>query len=260
MDETGTLFGADEPESVAADTDEPESVAADTDVESEPDPDVESEPDPDVESEPDPVAEGEPEDAAPASTLTLDEMVAALAGPDTGPDAGPQAEEEPVAGDAEAAAEDAGDAQTAPEDAAAVAGSGAEIASAAAAEPAPDAASVLPQIARRMWTRVPLWVIFAAFPVLTGTLVYRLWSAATGGFTTHPYYRILVLGGAALVLVGLVTGCAIWLSARSRAGEDEKAGLARVLWTRSLAWTAGGVALWWIGLVILDLRHTGVLG
>jgi hypothetical protein len=69
-----------------------------------------------------------------------------------------------------------------------------------------------------------------------------------------------VLGGAALAFIGLVTGLVVWLMARSRAGEDERGGLGLKIWTRALAWTAGGVALWWIGLLLLDLHHAGVIG
>jgi hypothetical protein len=115
-------------------------------------------------------------------------------------------------------------------------------------------------ITLRWWTRVPLWVLFGAFLVVVGTVSYLLWPLAAGQFTTSDLYPLLVFGGAGLVLIDLVTGLVIWLLARSRANDDEKAGLGRTLWMRCLAWTAGGVAIWWIGLILLDLRHIGLVG
>jgi hypothetical protein len=109
-----------------------------------------------------------------------------------------------------------------------------------------------------MWTRVPFWVLGALWVAFVGVLTYLMWPS-TGALVTRPLYPYLVFGGAALVVVGLVTGLTIWLLARAHAGEYGPAGIARTVWMRALGWTACGVAVWWIGLVVLDLHRTGVI-
>jgi len=207
--------------------------------------------DADVPAGDDPVTVDEP---LPVTPLTLDEMVAELAAPIAvleaeAAEAAPEADLEAPAPEALAVAE-------------AVAEGDAERSAPELEEP--DTSDTVPEtpkaIVDRLWTRAPFWVVGGAFVVLVGTCVYLLWPLATGTFTAHPLYALFVQGGAALVLIGLVTGLVVWLSARSRAQDDEKPGLAMRLWLRALAWTAGGVAIWWIGLALLDLRHAGLLG
>jgi hypothetical protein len=220
-------------------------------------------------------------EAAPVSAPSLDEMLGQLA-------EAQKADIPAPAGDSEAAAESVAASGGAPtgQSAEATEEAAAETASEGTEEeaieevPAEEGASVEPgevaeeatepeaepvpaepkPITRRLWTRVPLWLLFVAFVVVVGTVTYLLWPLATGQFTTSDLYPLLVFGGAGLVLIDLVTGLAIWLTARSRARDDEKAGLGRTLWMRALAWTAGGVVVWWIGLILLDLRHIGLLG
>jgi hypothetical protein len=107
---------------------------------------------------------------------------------------------------------------------------------------------------------VPLWIVTGMFAAFVGALVYLMWPSATGSVVTTGLYRLLVLGGAGMVIIELLTGITVWLVARAHADRDEKRGLALTLWTRALAWTAGGVVLWWIGLLVLDLRHVGIFG
>jgi hypothetical protein len=128
-------------------------------------------------------------------------------------------------------------------------------------EAALEAVPVVPvPYAFRLRLRVPFWIEFAVFVAFVAAMVYLLWPASTGPFVTLPLYAVFVFGGAALVAVDLVTALVVWLSARSGATDDEKVGLGRTLWMRALAWTAGGVALWWIGIALLELHRTGLLG
>ena len=236
-------------------------------------------------SEPEPVEtpDAEPVEDAPVEQPvqpTLDEMVASIA--EGAAAASPAvAAEDAVAVSAEPAfAADAEDAsgedaeaesdQSAEAHAAepAATESGDEVAAAESAEVAPvleeDAVEAVPAeavpYAFQLRLRVPFWIEFAIFATFVAAMVYLLWPASTGQFVTLPLYAAFVFGGAALVAIDLVTGLAVWLSARSGATDDEKVGLGRTLWMRALAWTAGGVALWWIGIALLELHRTGLLG
>ena len=223
-----------------------EAVMADEDAapvpQTEPEPETEAEPEEEPEEEPELEAEPEPEPAAEPDPdpkpvpLTLDELVADLA-------------------ESEAVEEPAALAPTADETAL----EEPEQETPAAEEPVENTVGPRPLL-RRWWTRVPFWVVDAVWVVLTVGAVVSLWRAPAATLTDGIAYTVLVLGGAALAFIGLVTGLVVWLVARSRAGEDERGGLGLTIWTRALAWTAGGVALWWIGLLVLDLHHAGVIG
>jgi hypothetical protein len=211
-----------------------EAVMADEDAapvpQTEPEPETEAEPEP----EPEPAVELDPKpEAVP---LTLDELVADLA-------------------ESEAVEEPAALAPTADE----AVVEEPEHETPAAEEAVEETAGPKPLL-RRWWTQVPFWVVDAVWVVLTVGAVVSLWRAPAATLTDGIAYTVLVLGGAALAFIGLVTGLVVWLVARSRAGEDERGGLGLTIWTRALAWTAGGVALWWIGLLVLDLHHAGVIG
>jgi hypothetical protein len=195
------------------------------------------------ESEPESEPETEPAPESPAAAgetpLTLDELVADLAESEAGEGAPSQAVmvEEPPATDVE------------------------EVEEAAEEAVEGDAEPALPRpLVRQFWTRAPFWAVDSAWAILTLAATIALWRAPAATFADGIAYAILVLGGAALAFVGLVTGLVIWLVARSRAEEDERVGLGLAIWTRALSWTAAGVALWWIGLLLLDLHHAGVIG
>lgn len=195
----------------------------------------EPEPEPRPEAEPRPQSEAE---AEPEPPLTLDELVAELAGSETAEEA-----------DAEAAQ----------------AAEGEEPSMTAAEEPVETVEEEVEPAApkpllRRVWTKAPFWAVDAAWAILTLAAVIALWRAPAATFADGIAYGVLVLGGAALAFIGLVTGLVVWLVARSRAGQDERVGLGLAIWTRALIWTAGGVALWWVGLLVLDLHHAGVIG
>jgi hypothetical protein len=195
---------------------------------------------------------GSVQPAQPATPVEVAEAAAAIEAAEASQSAEPAATPEPESPEP---AETPGSEETAEVGG----GEPVEVAVEAAEIPAEVAAEPLPPLVRRTWTRVPMWVAAAVSFVFVGAMVYLLWPAAAGGITSLLYYRLLVFGGAGLVLVDLVTGCVVWLVARSRAEDDDRAGLAGTLWMRALMWTAVGVGFWWIGFLLLDLRHSGVL-
>ncbi|HEY5277537.1 MAG TPA: hypothetical protein VIK38_13590 [Coriobacteriia bacterium] len=220
---------------------EPEIEAAegveipDTAVASEPEAESAAEAEPETE----PVADAAPEpEPQPELPFTLDELVADLASSGPGDEAN---------ADAARAAEDESPSMTAAEE------------SVEAAEQEVEPAAPKPLL-RRVWTRAPFWAVDAAWAILTLAAVIALWRAPAATFADGIAYGVLVLGGAALAFIGLMTSLIVWLVARSRAGQDERVGLGLAIWTRALIWTAGGVALWWVGLLVLDLHHSGVIG
>jgi hypothetical protein len=112
----------------------------------------------------------------------------------------------------------------------------------------------------RLWTHVPFWVIGGAWLVLTASMTALLWNATPGGVTGGIPYAALVFGGGVFVLIDLVAGLVISQMVRSRTAPGERSGLALAIWNRALLWTAGGVLLWWIGLLLLDLHHVAGIG
>jgi len=170
-----------------------------------------------------------------------------------------EASEEAVAAEAEAEAPVPGDVPDAPTADETVAAAQADSEPEPEPEPALEPEKPKP-LTLRFWTRVPLWIEFGVFVAFAGALTYLLWSAPREALTTLPLYALLVLGGTALVVIDLVTGLAIWLTARKRATDSEKIGLGRTLWLRALGWTAGCVAVWWIAFLVLDLHRIGVIG
>jgi hypothetical protein len=259
---------------------EPEAAAAEPEV------------DPAPASEPAAAPDADPAEAAPVEEPvqpTLDEMVASIA-------EGAAAASLAVAEDAAAAAVEpapsvdadvasAGDPETEPAEATDAPSAEAESVEegpteeAPAGEPTDEAPAAEPvelaapeqaeaeavpaepvPYALQMRLRVPFWIEFAIFAAFVAAMVYLLWPASSGPFVTLPLYAAFVFGGAALVAIDLITALAVWLSARSAATDDEKVGLGRTLWMRAFAWTAGGVALWWIGIAVLELHRAGLLG
>jgi hypothetical protein len=205
---------------------------------------------PDAGAEGAPLSGDEPEeglDAAPQ--LTLDEMVAELTAPaePVSPSAEPAEAPEPVEEPAEGA-----EALPAP-----------QAVPPSTVTPGPDEtlapAEVVRPVADRLWTRIPFWVLGLVWAGLVGASAYALWPTSAEAFILSPLYPVFIFGAAALVAVGVVLGLIVWLTARSRAGEYGTAGVGRRIWTRALGWTAGGVALWWIALIVLDLHRTGVI-
>jgi len=247
----------------------PEAVAADEPMIA-PEPEPEPGPEPGPEAQPElfpedvPAPAEAPTESEPAAEPTLDEMVASLAGEAVADGETPAETSSDAAGETVLPETETPATPESAEEAAVADEPAADAATAAAAASEDDSAAEIlaepvPFLLQMRW-RVPFWVVFGLFAAFVAALVYLLWPASAGEFVALPLYGVLVIGGASLVVIGLVTGLAVWLAARSRATDDEKAGLGRTLWARALGWTAGGVALWWVGILALDLHRAGVLG
>jgi hypothetical protein len=201
----------------------------------------EEKPEPEPEEEPESEAEPEPEEepeAEPESQPTLDDLIADLAVEDTPSNEG----EAPIEGESDATP-----------------GSDASVVPRALPE-VTEASGAAEPLLQQLWTHVPFWIVGGAWLVLTACMTIMLWSAPAIGFRSGLPYAFLILGGAAFAVIDLVTGLVIWRMARARATEDERRGLALTIWNRALLWIAGGVALWWIGLFLLDLHHVVGIG
>ena len=114
-------------------------------------------------------------------------------------------------------------------------------------------------IESEMWTRAPFWAVGASWVVFIGVLTFLLWPRSTGGLETMPLYGVLVFGGAVLVVVSLMAGLVVWARARARTEPTDRPVVSRALLLRMLGWTAAGVALWVIAMVVLSLHHLDVL-
>jgi hypothetical protein len=203
----------------------------------EPGPEPEWSPEPEPEPAAEPAGESEPEPIE--QPMTLDELVADLAKPE---------EESP----AEAAVAIPEQPEAEPEPAAEPAG-----------EPEPETAEepgAAQPLLKRLWTNAPFWAVDGVWLTLTVAATIALWNVPSLTYQDGALYALLVLGGAALSVIGLVAGLVIWLVARTRSLADERVGLALTIWTRALSWTAAGVAQWWVGLLLLSLHHQGVIG
>jgi len=110
-----------------------------------------------------------------------------------------------------------------------------------------------------MWTRAPFWATGATWAIFVGVLTYLLWPKAAGGLQDAPLYGVLVFGGATLVVVGLVAGLIVWSRARARAEITDRAIVSRAVLLRVLGWTAAGVALWVIAMIVLSLHYLDVI-
>lgn len=122
--------------------------------------------------------------------------------------------------------------------------------------PAPKSRPVVARVS----TRAPFWVLGALWACFAGVMTYLLWPLSDQAFVDSPLYAVLVFGGAALVILGFVVGLVVWLGARPVARAAGEGPLGLRLWARALGWTAGGVVLWWVALIALDLHRTGVIG
>lgn len=109
-----------------------------------------------------------------------------------------------------------------------------------------------------LWTRVPFWVIGLSWMSFVGVMTFLLWPKSSGGLQDAPLYGALVFGGAGLVVLSLFIGLIVWARARSHAEAGDRGIVSRAVLLRVLGWTAGGVALWVVALIVLSLRHLDV--
>jgi hypothetical protein len=107
---------------------------------------------------------------------------------------------------------------------------------------------------------MPFFVYIAVWLLFTVAMVLALAGPAqAGGLDTAPVYPAFVFGGLFLTVVGPVLSLIVWSLARRRAPEGERRGLfASALLRGSLA-TFAGVALWWVGIIVLNYLKTGRL-
>jgi hypothetical protein len=113
-------------------------------------------------------------------------------------------------------------------------------------------------IEAELWTRVPFWTLGFVWAASVGVMTYLLWPKMSGGLQDAPLYGVLVFGGAGLVVVSLIAGLIVWSMARARAELTDRPIVSRAVLLRVLGWTAGGVALWVVSMIVLSLRHLDV--
>ena len=125
-----------------------------------------------------------------------------------------------------------------------------------------DTFAEAPPVENEMWTRAPFWTIAAAWAIFSGVLAYLLWSTATQGFDVlmgSSLYSVLVWGGVALVVVGLVIGAVIRSRAQARGSVVDRGTVGRSILLRTLGWTAAGVAIWVVAVVVVSFHAVGVI-
>jgi hypothetical protein len=133
-----------------------------------------------------------------------------------------------------------------------------EAAPGVAAEASPDDDGAAAR--RRRSARVPFYVYVGAWVVYAGVAAYLLWPLATAPFAGHPIYGGLVLAATALLCAGPILGLCVWWYVSAHSAPEERGGLVRAVMVRSAGVMAIGVLIWWIVLLVLDLRRTGALG
>ena len=146
-------------------------------------------------------------------------------------------------------------------------------ASGEAAPPVPERVDVIaaamsetfaevPAVEDEMWTRAPFWALTAVWAIFAGGLAYLLWPTAAGGLEAlmgASLYGVLVYGGVALVVIGVVAGMIVRSSAQARVVVVDRGIAGRAILLRVLGWTAAGVALWVIALIVLSFHAIGVI-
>lgn len=113
---------------------------------------------------------------------------------------------------------------------------------------------------RRRSAKIPFWVYLGVWVVFAGVQTYLMWPLALEPFTGQPVYGLLVLIATGLVCSGPILGLCVWWFVSAHSERDERSGLVRAVLVRSAAAMAGGVVIWWIALMLLDLRRLGMLG
>lgn len=110
-----------------------------------------------------------------------------------------------------------------------------------------------------LWTRLPFWILGAAWALFTGVITYLLWPVAKSGLTGTQLYGVLVYGGVALVVVGAVAGVVVWSRARTRCAMPDRGVVSRAILLRAVGWTATGVAVWVVSMIVLSLHSLDVI-
>lgn len=207
---------------------------------------------------------------------TRDPEIAAIADSLEEPEAEPQAEPEPEPADepeAKPADEpeagtDTGEESGAASEAAVVATAEADSQVEDAAEPAPEAVPEMPaepvvattaphdaSFDKVSWW--PFFVYLALWVVFAGVLIWRFYDMPPGlAIYETPDYALSVFAGIALTLAGPLLMLATWLASWGRPGSS-KWGLFVDAFLKGAVVTLGGVAIWWIALVVIDQLRLG---
>jgi hypothetical protein len=125
-----------------------------------------------------------------------------------------------------------------------------------------DTFAEAPPVEDEMWTRAPFWAIAAAWVLFSGALAYLLWPTAAKGFEAlmgASLYSVLVWGGVALVVIGLVIGAVIRSRAQARGSVVDRGLVGRAILLRALGWTAAGVAMWVVAMIVVSFHAVGVI-
>lgn len=238
---TGPETPSEEPAEVVPDVTEPPEAAApeetaealpeepETPIEQpEPGPDAVSEEAPEappgeaVEAVPEPGPEEAPEAASDAPTVEPEEAEAAAEGPEA-PEEPEVPSEKPEAAPVEEAEE----------------------------VPVPSVTAGIPA-----W---PFLVYVGVWAVYSAAAVTLLFSNPAASPVESAYYGPLLLGGLALATIGPLLALVVWLRVRARTPEHLRHGLFITALVRGAAATFAGVALWVVGLVMLDALRLGWL-
>ena len=125
-----------------------------------------------------------------------------------------------------------------------------------------DTFSEAPAVGQEMWTRAPFWAVAAVWAIFAGVLAYLLWPTAPQGFDAlmgSSLYSVLVWGGVALVVIGLVIGAVVRSRAQARGGAADRGPVGRAILLRALGWTAAGVAMWVVAMIVVSFHVVGVI-
>jgi hypothetical protein len=119
-----------------------------------------------------------------------------------------------------------------------------------------------PDVEAEMWTRAPFWALAAVWAAFAGALAYLLWPTAADGLQAlmgASLYGLLVYGGPGLVVVGLVMGLIVRSRAQARASVVDRGVVGRAILLRTLGWTAAGVAVWVVAMIVVNFHAVGVI-
>lgn len=109
---------------------------------------------------------------------------------------------------------------------------------------------------------IPAWpflVYVGVWAVYSASAVTLLFSNPATSPVESIYYGPLLLGGLALAVLGPLLALVVWLRVRARTPEHLRHGLFIISLVRGAAATFAGVALWVVGLIMLDALRLGWL-
>lgn len=109
---------------------------------------------------------------------------------------------------------------------------------------------------------VPWWPYLAyvgCWAALAGGLVFVGMRTGSSYLPENSIYPALLLAGLTLAVCGPLLGLFAWLLARRRLEKGARTGLLTAAFLRASMFTLGGVALWWLAIVLVDALRLGWL-